>query len=94
MTSCIKMSDAQVKAALRDVAGWRLDNGQLAREFEFPDFKTAWAFMAKVAQLAEQRQHHPDWSNVYNKVSIRLETHDAGGLTAKDFELAAAINAL
>lgn len=67
----------------------------LVKEFEFKDFVSAWAFMSKVALLAEKSDHHPDWSNVYNKVSIRLCTHDAGNkITAKDRKLAEEIDKL
>jgi 4a-hydroxytetrahydrobiopterin dehydratase len=65
----------------------------LMRTFEFEDFKEAWAFMSKVAELAEEKQHHPNWTNVYNRVTILLSTHDAGDvITDKDRELAAAID--
>ena len=94
MLGCLKLNEGQVKAALAEVPGWRLQDGKLCRDFEFSDFQHAFTFMRKVAELAEDRQHHPDWRNVYNKVAIALHTHDAGGLTAKDFELAAAINAI
>lgn len=67
----------------------------LVREFAFKDFVNAWGFMNKVALLAERNDHHPDWSNVYNKVSIRLNTHDAGNkITAKDRKLASEIDKL
>lgn len=73
----------------------QLENGQsrLTREFEFNNFVEAWSFMTKVAIAAEKRSHHPDWHNVYNKVTIHLNTHDAGGkVTDKDRELAAEID--
>lgn len=74
---------------------WKEDNNELVRNFEFADFSEAFAFMARVALLAEQQQHHPWWSNVYNKVEIRLTTHDAGDtITEKDRNLAAAIDQL
>ena len=75
---------------LRVMPDWRLgDEGRaISRNFEFSDFKAAFAFMTRVALAAEKADHHPDWSNVYNKVNITLTTHDAGGLTLKDFELA------
>ena len=74
---------------------WKEDNNELVRNFEFADFSEAFAFMARVALLAEQQQHHPWWSNVYNKVEIRLTTHDAGDtITEKDRKLAAAIDQL
>ena len=75
---------------------WKEQNNQLVKEFEFKDFVEAFAFMTKVALLAEKHNHHPEWSNVYNKVEIRLSTHDSGNvITDKDRKLAAAIeNAL
>lgn len=72
---------------------WKEENNQLKRDFEFPNFIEAFAFMTKVAFLAEKMNHHPNWSNVYNKVSIALCTHDAGNtITEKDRKLAAAID--
>jgi len=64
------------------------------RRFTFADFSAAWGFMSRVALLAEQQGHHPDWSNVWNRVDVTLSTHDAGGLTARDVRLAEAIDAL
>ena len=83
---------AQQVAALD---GWTLEDGAAAihRDFHFADFKTAWAFMTEVASEADLMDHHPEWSNVYNRVSIRLTTHDAGGLTARDLNLAIQIDA-
>ena len=82
-------------AALGDrLPAWSVVEGQLRRSFRFADFSAAWAFMARVALLAEKQDHHPDWSNVYNRVEIALSTHDAGGLTARDVRLAEAIDAL
>jgi 4a-hydroxytetrahydrobiopterin dehydratase len=74
---------------------WRHDarRGAISREFVFDDFAQAFAFMTRVALEAEKRDHHPEWSNVYNRVSITLTTHDAGGLTERDFELARVIDA-
>ncbi len=74
---------------------WEEQNNQLVRNFEFKDFSEAFAFMTRVAILAEKHNHHPEWSNVYNKLEIRLSTHDAGDtITDKDRKLAAAIDAL
>ena len=66
----------------------------IERDFSFADFSAAWGFMARVALLAERQQHHPEWSNVWNRVHITLTTHDAGGLSAADVTLARAIDAL
>ena len=74
---------------------WKEENNQLRRKFQFKDFKAAFAFMTKVAVLAEEQNHHPLWTNEYNKVEIRLSTHDAGNIvTAKDHQLAEAIDAV
>lgn len=73
---------------LLKIKGWSFQNDGIEKEFQFKDFVEAFGFMARVALLAEKANHHPEWSNVYNKVHIRLTTHDAGGVTDKDFELA------
>ena len=74
---------------------WTIEDGKLCRTFKFKDFSEAFAFMTRVAFLAEKQNHHPDWSNVYNSVHIALNTHDAGGaVTEKDHKLAAAIDKL
>lgn len=77
------------------LGGWTAADGKLHRSFKFRDFVEAFAFMSQVALLAERMDHHPEWSNVYNRVEISLTTHDAGNsVTALDFELASQINAL
>jgi 4a-hydroxytetrahydrobiopterin dehydratase len=73
--------------------GWTIENGKLRREFRFDDFVSAFAFMSACALVAERMNHHPEWFNVYGRVTVDLTTHDAGGLTALDFELAATMNA-
>ncbi len=74
---------------------WKLVDGALERSFKFADFSEAFAFMTRVALVAEKQAHHPTWTNTYNKLSIRLSTHDAGdAVTGKDHALAAAINGL
>ncbi|MEE4177391.1 MAG: 4a-hydroxytetrahydrobiopterin dehydratase [Bacteroides sp.] len=74
---------------------WKKENDQLVKKFEFRDFTEAFAFMTRVAFLAEKQNHHPEWKNIYNKVEIRLSTHDAGNVvTEKDRKLATAIDAL
>ena len=75
---------------------WRVlaDRDALARDFRFADFSAAWGFMARVALLAEAQDHHPEWSNTYNRVEIVLTTHDAGGLSDRDVRLALAIDRL
>jgi 4a-hydroxytetrahydrobiopterin dehydratase len=89
-----KLSDAEVRTRLTSIDGWKLVAGKLRREFEFASFVEAFGFMTSVALLAERAQHHPDWSNSYAKVVIELSSHDVGGLSRRDFELAQAIDAL
>jgi 4a-hydroxytetrahydrobiopterin dehydratase len=91
-----RLDDAARAALGTDLPGWALegDRDAIAREFRFRDFSAAWGFMSRVALLAEQADHHPEWSNVYNRVRIVLTTHDAGGLSARDLALARAIDAL
>lgn len=82
-------------AASAQLPNWTLDRtsgGAITRDFRFDDFNQAFAFMTRVAAHAENMDHHPEWQNVYNRVSIRLTTHDAGGLTEKDLKLAQAID--
>ena len=76
------------------MSAWEERDGKLHREFTFADFSEAWAFMSRVALLAEKNNHHPDWSNSWNKVVIDLVTHDAGGITDRDRQLAEKIDGL
>ena len=86
---------ADQRASLSEtLASWTLESDQLTRTFLFKDFVEAFGFMSRVALLAESRNHHPNWSNVYNRVTIELTTHDLGGLSDLDIELAAAIDQL
>lgn len=91
-----RLTDAERTALTRVLPDWTLGTAPEAirREFRFRDFSAAWGFMSRVALLAEQHNHHPDWSNVWNTVRIELTTHDAGGLTENDAKLAEAIDAL
>lgn len=73
---------------------WMLDSSHLRRTFTFSDFSVAWAFMTRVAEIAEQMQHHPDWANSWNQVEISVTTHSAGGLTQLDVAFAEAIDQL
>ena len=90
------LNDAERDTALAQIEQWTLRSDGLAieRDFRFRDFSEAFAFMARVALLAEKHDHHPEWSNVYNRVAIALTTHDAGGLSERDLKLARAIDAL
>ena len=79
---------------LTGLAGWVFRDKEIKKNYRFRDFVEAFGFMSRAAILAEKANHHPEWSNVYSKVEIRLSTHDAGGLTDKDFALAAQFDAL
>jgi len=91
-----KLSDAERAALAHTLPDWRMADGRdaIVRQFKFADFSAAWGFMSRVALIAEKQDHHPEWSNVWNRVDILLSTHDAGGLSARDVSLAHAIDAL
>lgn len=84
----------QIESVLNDLPGWSLDEGKLFQQFTFDNFVEAFGFMSQVALLAEKQNHHPEWSNTYNRVNIWLTTHETGGLSKKDIELAQSINEL
>lgn len=86
-----KLSKKEIASRLRKLAGWSVAKGNLHRVFEFKDFSAAFGFMTRAALAAEKMDHHPDWSNSWNKVTVDLCTHSAGGLTKNDFDLAAAM---
>jgi 4a-hydroxytetrahydrobiopterin dehydratase len=89
--------DAEARAELaRSLPHWHVppDRDAIRRSFRFRDFSAAWGFMSQVALLAERHDHHPEWTNVWNRVEITLTTHDAGGLSARDTALARAIDRL
>jgi 4a-hydroxytetrahydrobiopterin dehydratase len=83
-----RLGAAEIAKALGALPGWRGDGEALRAEYRFADFRAAFAFMTAVAEAAEAQQHHPDWSNSYARVRIDLSTHDAGGVTSKDVDLA------
>lgn len=89
------LTESERDAALTTLPGWTYNPEArgIERSFAFADFTAAFAFMTRVAAVAEAMDHHPDWSNVWNRVAIRLTTHDAGGITALDMELARRIDA-
>lgn len=88
-----RLTEAERDAALPGLAGWslRADGLAIEREFRFSDFSEAFGFMTRVALLAEKSDHHPEWSNVWNRVHVTLTTHDAGGLSQRDIAMARAI---
>jgi 4a-hydroxytetrahydrobiopterin dehydratase len=83
-----KLQREDIEKRLTELKGWTLQDGKLHKEFAFDSFTAAFGFMAQLALVAEKLGHHPDWSNSYNKVTINLTTHSAGGITERDFELA------
>jgi 4a-hydroxytetrahydrobiopterin dehydratase len=83
-----KLSDPEIKNRLSDMQGWSVQNGKLHKEYKFADFIHAFGFMSIAAIAIEKMNHHPEWSNVYNRVTVDLTTHDAGGISQKDFDLA------
>ena len=86
------LGEAAITAALAKLPGWTLQGGKLHREYQFADFVAAFGFMASAALVAQAMDHHPEWFNVYNKVDVTLATHDAGGVTQKDIDLATAMD--
>lgn len=92
-----KIAPEQIASLMAALPQWRYQlerGGSITRDFKFVDFNEAFGFMTRVALLAEQHNHHPEWTNVYNRVSITLTTHDAGGLSARDLDLAQRIDNL
>ncbi len=83
-----KLSDAEIQKNLEQLNGWTVEDGKLHKEFQFDTFVTAFGFMAQLALVAESMNHHPEWFNVYNRVTIDLMTHDAGGISDLDFQWA------
>lgn len=88
------LSANELDTAIAQLDGWNIENGKLHRQFQFASFVEAFGFMSSVALVAESMGHHPEWFNVYNRVTIDLTTHDAGGITQKDVDLAKKANQL
>ncbi len=89
-----KLTDAEIETELETLPGWSVAGGKLHKEYHFPNFIQAFGFMATAAIAIEKMDHHPEWFNVYNQVRVDLMTHDAGGITKKDVELARVLEAL
>ena len=83
-----KLSETEIQGILKELSGWTVVNGKLHKEMEFTDFNQAWQFMTTAVVQIEKMNHHPEWFNVYNKLVIDLMTHDAGGITENDVNLA------
>ena len=88
------LTGAEISQALDELAGWEVNDGKLQKTFQFPSFAEAIGWMVSVAVYADKLDHHPDWSNVYNKVFVELITHDLGALSRLDAELATRMDAL
>ena len=88
------LTSRDLEAALTDLPEWTLHDGKLRRHFKFPNFTTAFGFMTQMAFYSESIGHHPEWSNVYNRVTVKLTTHDASGITQKDIDWAKKSNTL
>ncbi|MDH2908191.1 MAG: 4a-hydroxytetrahydrobiopterin dehydratase [Candidatus Nitrosotalea sp.] len=89
-----KLTEEQIRVELQGLQGWSMVNGKLHKDFVFEDFIEAFGFMCKAAIHIEKMNHHPEWFNVYNKISVDLVTHDAGGITQNDVFLAKTLNSL
>ena len=89
-----KLSSDKIENELKSLDGWSVINGKLHKDFQFDDFNQAFGFMARASMHIEKMNHHPEWFNVYNKLSVDLMTHDAGGITQNDVNLAKIFNSL
>jgi 4a-hydroxytetrahydrobiopterin dehydratase len=87
-----KLSGNELDELVKSLSGWELKDGKLQKSFKFPNFIEAFGFMTRIALEAEKINHHPEWSNVYNTVIVKLSTHDAGGITDYDIKLASIID--
>lgn len=83
-----KLSDADIQKNLEKLDGWKVVDGKLHKQFQFDNFVSAFGFMTQLALIAESMNHHPEWFNVYNRVTIEMSTHDANGITELDFKFA------
>lgn len=86
-----KLSEQEINNNLEDLKGWEYKDDAIHTSLEFENFKEAFSVMTRIAFEAEDQQHHPEWTNIYNELSISLSTHEAGGITEKDFRLARSI---
>ena len=89
-----KATESEIQKVIAELESWTIEDGKLHREYQFGDFVQAFGFMSQVALLAERAAHHPEWFNVYNRVDVKLCTHDADGITELDFKLASRMNKL
>ena len=89
-----KLSDQEIGQAIQNLPGWQVVNGKLHREYKFPDFSHAFGFMTMAAIGIEKLNHHPEWFNVYSRVTVDLTTHDSGGITKNDLDLASLLESI
>ncbi|QLH07519.1 4a-hydroxytetrahydrobiopterin dehydratase [Nitrosopumilus ureiphilus] len=90
----MRLSKADIDEELKNLPGWSVENEKLHKEFQFESFNQAFGFMTRAAMEIEKMNHHPEWFNVYNRITIELTTHDAGGITKNDVNLAKILNSL
>ena len=90
----MRLSEKDIDEGLKNLSGWSVVNEKLHKEFEFESFNQAFGFMTRAAMEIEKMNHHPEWFNVYNKITIELMTHDSGGITKNDIQLAKILNSL
>lgn len=89
-----KLNEKEIDNALKNLPNWSFEKGSITKTYQFENFKQTFAFMTRIAFECELQGHHPDWENVYNRLTIKLNTHDVQGITQKDFELAQTIENL
>lgn len=89
-----KLNESQIKAGLTKLTGWTYENGYIITSYKFKDFRETFAVMTRIAFECEAQNHHPEWENIYNSLTIKLNTHDVGGITQNDFDLAARIESI
>ena len=90
----MRLSESDIEKELKKLAGWNVKNDKLHKEFQFDNFNQAFGFMTRAAMEIEKMNHHPEWFNVYNRITVELTTHDAGGITNNDVNLARILNSL
>ena len=90
----IRLSELEIEEELKKLSEWNVKNGKLHKEFQFDNFNQAFGFMTRAAMEIEKMNHHPEWFNVYNRITVELTTHDAGGITKNDVDLARILNSL
>ena len=90
----MRLSQTEIDEELKNLSGWNVINEKLHKDFQFDSFNQAFGFMTRAAMEIEKMNHHPEWFNVYNKITIELTTHDAGGITKNDINLAKILNSL